>query len=177
MAYSRPAFSVSGKSTNTVFSSRSYLSGVVAEQDLVDVEVGVEIELNARVVLQHLEADRVLAADRLLLRIDADVEVVVQQIVVGAISAVFAAQDVGARRRFLGRKNRLARRLLGDGRHGLTVAGGGERHEQRGDREDPGSKHAPNMPHPARGRRFGSWRAVGDFTGGRRMEELPGIIE
>ena len=30
--------------------------------------------------------------------IDADVEVVVQQIVVGAISAVFAAQDVAARR-------------------------------------------------------------------------------
>ena len=31
--------------------------------------------------------------------IDADVEVVVEQVVVGAIAAVFAAQDVGARRR------------------------------------------------------------------------------
>ena len=49
--------------------------------------------------LQHLEADRVLAADRLLLRIDADVEVVVEQVVVRAVAAVFAAQDVRARRR------------------------------------------------------------------------------
>ena len=59
--YSRPAFSVSGKSTKTVLISRSYFSGVPSEQDLVDVEVGVEIELDARVVLQHPEADRVLA--------------------------------------------------------------------------------------------------------------------
>ena len=69
-----------------------------AEQDLVDLQVVVEVELDARVVLQHLEADRVLAAEELLVRIDADVEVVGEQIVVGAIAAVLAAQDVGARR-------------------------------------------------------------------------------
>ena len=36
----------------TAFSSRSYLSSVRAEQDLLDRQVRVEIDLNARVVLQ-----------------------------------------------------------------------------------------------------------------------------
>ena len=48
----------------------------VAEQNPVDRQVCVEVELNPRVVLQHLEANRVLAADDLLHRIDADVQVV-----------------------------------------------------------------------------------------------------
>ena len=109
--YSRPAFSVSGKSTNTVFSSRSYLSVARPEHDLVDVQVGVQIELNARVVLQHPEADAVLAGDELLLGIDADVEVIGEQIVVGAIPPVFAAQDVGARRWPQRRRRRRARAL------------------------------------------------------------------
>ena len=47
------------------------------------------------VVLQHPEADGVLAANRLLLGIDADVEVVEEQIVVGAVGTPGAAQDVG----------------------------------------------------------------------------------
>jgi len=43
------------------------------------------------------EADGVLAADELLFRLDADVEIIEEQIVVGAIPAVPAAQDVGMR--------------------------------------------------------------------------------
>ncbi len=93
---SRPALSVSGKSTKTAPCSRSYFSGVCAEQDLVDLQVGVEVELDAGVVLEHLEADRVLAADALLVRIDADVEVVGQQVVVGAIQA--RSRRAGCRR-------------------------------------------------------------------------------
>ena len=84
-----------------------------AEQDLVDVQVGVQIELDARVVLQHLEANRVLAAEELLLRIDADVEVVGEQVVVGAIAPVLAAQDVRARRRRWLRSRRLPGRRCG----------------------------------------------------------------
>ena len=131
----RPAFSVCGKSTKTVLSSRSYLSGVGAEQNLVDVQVGVQIELDARVVLEHLEADRVLAADRLLVRIDADVEVVEEQIVVRAIAAVLAAQDVGARR-WVQRRGRRCGSLL------LLAAGC--RHRQNdgeGQRQDCGAPH------------------------------------
>ena len=67
--------------------------------DLLDGEVREQLQLDARVVLEHLEADGVLAADPLLLGIDPDVEVVIQQVVVGAIAAVFAAQNVGACRR------------------------------------------------------------------------------
>ena len=79
--------------------SRSYLSGVVPRRILSTFEIGVEIELDARVVLQHPEADRVLAADELFLRIDAHIEVVGEQVIVRAIAAVLAAQDIGARDR------------------------------------------------------------------------------
>ncbi len=68
-----------------------------AEQDLLDRQVVVEIDLNPRIVLQHPEADGILAAQELLVRIDPHVEVVGQQIVVGAIAAVLTAQDIGAR--------------------------------------------------------------------------------
>ncbi len=68
-----------------------------AEEDLVDVERFVEVELDARAVLEHLEADGVFAAEELLFRVDADVEMIEEQIVVGAIRAVFAAEDVGVR--------------------------------------------------------------------------------
>ena len=58
-----------------------------------------------------------LPADRLLLRIDANVEVVEEQVVVGAIAAVLAAQDVRAGRRLLrweeGRSGRWRRCRLG----------------------------------------------------------------
>ena len=48
----------------TAFSSRSYFERRRAQQDLVHVQVVVEIELDAAVVLEHPEANRVLAADR-----------------------------------------------------------------------------------------------------------------
>ncbi len=70
-----------------------------AHHDLLDGVVRKQLQLDARVVLEHLEADGVLAGDPLLLGIDPDVEVVVQQVVVGAVAAVLAAQDVRARRR------------------------------------------------------------------------------
>ncbi len=56
-----------------------------------------QIELDARAVLQHLEANGVLAADDLLLRIDADIEMVGEQIVVDAVRPIRAAQNVRAR--------------------------------------------------------------------------------
>src|ERR1039457_3196799 len=68
-----------------------------AEQNLVDVERFMQVELDARVVLKHLEAEGVLAADELLFRVDADVEMVEEQIVVGAMRPVLAAEDVGVR--------------------------------------------------------------------------------
>ena len=80
---------------------------------------------------EHPEADRVLAGDRLLVRIDADVEVVEEQIVVGAVAPVLAAQDVGARRRPLG--GRLGGRgplRIGDRRRG------GLRQQRGSERED-----------------------------------------
>ena len=54
-----------------------------------------QVELDARVVLEHLEADGVLAAEEFLLRVDANIEVVEEQIVIGAIGSVLAAQDIG----------------------------------------------------------------------------------
>src|SRR5258705_375661 len=57
----------------------------------------VKIELDPRVVLEHLEPDRVHPSDKLLLRIDADIEIVVEQIIVGAIAAILATQEVGVR--------------------------------------------------------------------------------
>ena len=72
-----------------------------------------QVELDARVVLQHPEADRVLAADELLLRIDADVEVVGEQVVVGAVRAVArrAACRPSSARAGGGRRDRLRLRL------------------------------------------------------------------
>ncbi len=65
-----------------------------------------QVELNARAVLEHLEADGDLSADELLLRVDADIQMIEEQIVVGAIRAVLAAQDVG-----MSGSGRLSRRL------------------------------------------------------------------
>ena len=62
-----------------------------AKEDLVDVERLLEVELDARVVLEHLEADSVLPADEFLVGVDADIEMVEEQIVVGAIWAVRSA--------------------------------------------------------------------------------------
>src|SRR5580658_10411793 len=60
---------------------------------------GVEIELDAGVVVEHLEANGVLPADEFLFGVDADVQMVVEQIVVSAIWTVSSAQNVGTRRR------------------------------------------------------------------------------
>lgn len=56
-----------------------------------------EVELNSRIVSEHPEADGVLAADGFLFRIDADVEMIEEEIIVSAIAAILAPQDVGAR--------------------------------------------------------------------------------
>ncbi len=50
-------------------------------------------------VFQHLEANRILAADEFLVRINAKVEIVGKQIVVCPPLAIFAPQDVSAGRR------------------------------------------------------------------------------
>src|SRR5262245_65457803 len=81
-----------------------------------------QVELDAVVVLEHLEANGVLAAEGLLFRIDAHVEVVVEQIVVGAMPAILAAQEVRLRRG--GRRLRMAHRTHG-GKGNDTEAGGG----------------------------------------------------
>ena len=71
--------------------------------------------MNPRVVLEHLEANRVLAGDEFLQRVDANVEVIKKQIVVGPITPVLSAQNVcvgGWLRRRLG----LGQRKDRDGR-------------------------------------------------------------
>ena len=70
-----------------------------AHQDLVHAEVGEEIKLDTSIILEHLEADGVLPGDHLLFRVDAHVQMVEEQIVVGAIPAVFATEDIGLRGR------------------------------------------------------------------------------
>src|SRR5687767_5447978 len=57
-----------------------------------------EIQLNSGVVLQHAEAYRGLAAQELLLRVDAHVEMIEKKIIIGAIWTILAAQYVSARR-------------------------------------------------------------------------------
>src|SRR5215813_11851554 len=64
------------------------------EQNFVDVQSLGKIELNASVLLQHLDANRILTADKFLFRVDPDVEVVGEQIVVSAIRPIGAAQKV-----------------------------------------------------------------------------------
>ena len=73
------------------------LERVVAQENLVDVQRVAQVELDARAVLEHPEADRVLAAETLLVGIDANVQVVIEQVVVGAVRSVRAAQHVIAR--------------------------------------------------------------------------------
>mgnify|MGYP001286971208 CR=1 FL=1 len=70
----------------------SVLKRLPLQEDLVDGEVTVQIELDPLVLTQHAEADRVPAAKRPGLRVYADIEMVVQQVVVGAIAAVLPSQ-------------------------------------------------------------------------------------
>ena len=78
---------------------RAFLARVLerraGEQDAIDVQGLMQIDLDAVVVGQHAEADRVLAAEEFLIGVEADVEVVVQQVVVGAVAAVFATEKLG----------------------------------------------------------------------------------
>lgn len=74
------------------------LEECLTEKNFVDIQGIDQIKLNTRVVLEHLEADRVLAADELLFGIDADIEVVIKQIVVGTIRPISTAQNIGVRR-------------------------------------------------------------------------------
>src|SRR6185437_11213064 len=67
----------------------------LAKKDLVNLERVVEVKLNARPILQHLEANRILAADRLCVRINTNIQVVIQQIVIGSIRPISAAQYIG----------------------------------------------------------------------------------
>ena len=69
----------------------------VVPEDLVDVQLSGQVELDAGAVLEHAEADGVLAGDGFGVGIDADVEVVIEQVVVGAERPVGAAQKVEAR--------------------------------------------------------------------------------
>ena len=59
---------------------------------------GVQIQLDAAAVSEHPEADRVLALKKLLLWIDTNIEVVKEQVVVGAIGPIRTPQDVAPRR-------------------------------------------------------------------------------
>ena len=56
-----------------------------------------EIELNSRAILQHAEAHLVVAPDCLRGGVHAERQGVMQQVVVGAVGAIGAKQDVGAR--------------------------------------------------------------------------------
>src|SRR6266545_7234346 len=67
-----------------------------AKENLLDLQVRVQVDLNAAVVLQHPKPDGVLAAQELLRGVDADVQVIGEKVIVGAVAAVLAAQDVGA---------------------------------------------------------------------------------
>ena len=66
-----------------------------AHYDLVHVERLGKLELDAVVVLEHLETNGRFAADVLFIGVDADIEVIIDKIVIGAIPAVFAAKLVG----------------------------------------------------------------------------------
>ncbi len=65
------------------------------KDNLIDLQIVVEIQLDSIIVLKHLEADGVLAANKFLLRVDANVEMIEKQIIISAIPAVFTAQDIG----------------------------------------------------------------------------------
>ena len=94
---------------------------VLATEDLlnlVDIKIVIQIELNPRVIAQHAETNCVLSANKLLDGIDANVEVIEQQIVIGTIAAVLSAQDVGMS--WSGWRSRLLTCLTGNRRDDKT---------------------------------------------------------
>ena len=112
----------------------------LAQHDLLDHQNLAEIELNARAVGQHLEAHGIHAGNGLAYRIDANIEVVVEQIVVRSVRPVGPAQDFDACRRHRGwscLKLRVSRRVDGRGgrrrglRHRRGLRGKRRRQDQR----------------------------------------------
>jgi hypothetical protein len=110
---------------------QEYLPG---EEYSVDVQSFVQVDLDAVVVGQHAEADRVLAAEEFLIGVEADVQMVVQQIVIGAVTTVFTSEELGSARwplRRLADSGRRGPRSWIRGR-GASRKGGGE-NERCGD--------------------------------------------
>jgi len=99
----------------------------LAIQNFVDLQRLKQVELDARAVVEHPKTNSILAADCLLLRIDADVQVVIKQLVVGAIGPIASAQHLRARGRRRGRGKacvtRLCRWLLRGGMCGNGCGG------------------------------------------------------
>ena len=81
----------------------SVFEGYGAPCDGVDGEEVGQVELDAGAVLEHAEADFVAARDGLCDWIDAHVEMVVEEIVVGAVRSVGSAEDLCAGGRSWGR--------------------------------------------------------------------------
>ena len=69
-----------------------------AQENLIDLQRVSQIKLDSHIVFEHLEANGVLAADEFLFRINADIKMVEEQVIVGAIRPISAAQDVKPRR-------------------------------------------------------------------------------
>ena len=75
-----------------------------AQKNLVHIETRVQVDLNARVGFQHVETKRVFPADELPFRINANIEMVVEQIVVCPVRSVGSQKNV----RWLCRLRRLS---------------------------------------------------------------------
>jgi hypothetical protein len=67
-----------------------------SEQNLVDIQIGSQVQLDPDIVLEHPESDSVLSANEFLFRIDTDIEMVIEQIVVRAIPSIFTAEYLRA---------------------------------------------------------------------------------
>src|ERR1700729_1588846 len=79
-----------------------------AQRNLVDPRWLFEFGSNARPILQHLEANRIRSIYVFLVRIDAEIEVIKEQIIIGAIGSVRTNQEIG-RRWFLDHGRRSGR--------------------------------------------------------------------
>ena len=67
------------------------------EKYFVGLQSGMKIELDAVAILQHSEANSVFALKMFFVRVDTDIEVIEEQIIVSAIGPVGAAQYVSSR--------------------------------------------------------------------------------
>jgi len=98
------------------------------EKYFVDVECGMQIELDALAILEHSEANGVLASKKLFVRVDTDIQVVEQEMIVGAVGSVGAAQNIRARRRGRSRRSLRCRRRL----RGSALLRGGRKNWRSG---------------------------------------------